>query len=603
MKYTSITARRHEVDGQFELLESRTLLAAIIASESLLDQFGVTSTSSSQSILAPLAQRSFTSDDSSTISANASAYRSLISLDKFASDSRFGAITGRGFSSVILDTGIDLDHAFFGPDADKNGVADRIVYQYDFADNDADASDRSGHGSNVSSIVASSDGAFPGVAPESNIIALKVFGDNGSGSFSVIERALQWVIANASKYNIASVNLSLGDGANFMRSTQRYGIGDELAALAAQRVIVVAAAGNSFYEYAGEQGVSYPAADPSVIAAGAVYASGSNGFSYGSGAKADSTAPDRLTPFSQRSTTIQTIFAPGAPMTGANQSGGTVTMHGTSQASPVLAGVATLAQQLATSILNRRLSLAEFRTVLDSSGASIVDGDDEQDNALNTGSTFKRVDVLALGNAIINLVPQTSEGDITGGSAAPVRPNRAPTLSNVRTLVGAQSGRAATISYELLAAAANEMDADGNAISFRLSAISAKGTLAKNGVPVVAGVTLAAGESLVFTPAANYKGTLNAFSIVATDGQLSSKKAIAVAIKVTKPASSVSAVPLMPKSVDAVAPATRAAAAPSIDFAASGSFAQTHGSPVLASSDPLAPFAALSASGPLLRAS
>ena len=33
---------------------------------------------------------------------------------------------------MILDTGMDLNHPFFGPDADSNGVADRIAYHYDF---------------------------------------------------------------------------------------------------------------------------------------------------------------------------------------------------------------------------------------------------------------------------------------------------------------------------------------------------------------------------------------------------------------------------------------------------------------------------------------
>ena len=40
---------------------------------------------------------------------------------------------GSGQSIVILDTGIDLDHPFFGPDLDGDGVSDRIVYHYDFA--------------------------------------------------------------------------------------------------------------------------------------------------------------------------------------------------------------------------------------------------------------------------------------------------------------------------------------------------------------------------------------------------------------------------------------------------------------------------------------
>ena len=44
------------------------------------------------------------------------------------------------------------------PQCDGDGQADRIVYQHDFADNDYDASDHNGHGSNVASIAASSDG-------------------------------------------------------------------------------------------------------------------------------------------------------------------------------------------------------------------------------------------------------------------------------------------------------------------------------------------------------------------------------------------------------------------------------------------------------------
>ena len=138
----------------------------------------------------------------------------LINVDDFLSAPRFAGIDGSGFAAVILDTGIDLDHDFFGPDGDGDGIADRIVFQYDFADGDADASDHHGHGSNVSSIVASSDSRYTGVAPGADIIHLKVFTDSGAGSFAYIEQALQWVVDNATAYNIASVNMSLGDGGN-----------------------------------------------------------------------------------------------------------------------------------------------------------------------------------------------------------------------------------------------------------------------------------------------------------------------------------------------------------------------------------------------------
>lgn len=103
----------------------------------------------------------------------------LINIDDFRVDPVFAGIDGSGFSTVIIDTGIDLNHSFFGPDTDGNWIADRIVFSYDFSgSNDSDASDVDGHGSNVASIAASSNGTYTGMAPGANIIALKVFPDN-----------------------------------------------------------------------------------------------------------------------------------------------------------------------------------------------------------------------------------------------------------------------------------------------------------------------------------------------------------------------------------------------------------------------------------------
>jgi hypothetical protein len=328
---------------------------------------------------------------------------SLTRLDKFRADPRFSWVNGSGFSSVIIDTGINPTHAFFGPDADKNGAADRIVYQYDFADNDASARDMNGHGSNVSSIIGSQNTRYSGVAPGTGIISLKVFTDAGAGSFSYVEKALQWVVANAGKYNIASVNMSLGDSKNYNSTQQLYGLSDELSKLAAMNVIVIGAAGNSFYEFKGAQGVAYPAADPNVIGVGAVYANASGGWTYGSGASTTSSGSDRITPFSQRSTTLTPIFAPGAPITGAAKDKALVTMHGTSQAAPFVTGAATLAQQMAMKLLGRRLTPAEFKSIISSTGATIVDGDDEVDNVTNTNQVFKRIDVMAMGESILSM--------------------------------------------------------------------------------------------------------------------------------------------------------------------------------------------------------
>ncbi|MCT7952936.1 S8 family serine peptidase [Ancylothrix sp. C2] len=325
----------------------------------------------------------------------------LINMDDFRAAPAFADIDGRGYSAVILDTGIDLDDPYFGPDRDGNGVADRIVYHYDFADNDADATDLNGHGSNVSSIVASESPIHTGMAPGANIIHLKVFRNSGSGTFADIEEALRWVVENTERYNIASVNMSLSDSRNYNSPQNLYGISDELQEIVNKNVMVVSASGNSFYPFGSAQGVAYPSADPNSLSIGAVYDANIGPVSYGSGAIAYSTDADRITPFSQRHETMTTVFAPGAPIWGAGPGAGLIAMHGTSQAAPHVAGIAVLAQQLAERDLGRRLTQTEFANFLKSSGVTINDGDDEDDNVINTGLDFKRVDMLALGQAIV----------------------------------------------------------------------------------------------------------------------------------------------------------------------------------------------------------
>lgn len=330
---------------------------------------------------------------------------SLIGLDTLHGDSRFSQIDGRGTAVVVMDTGVDLDHPFFGDDLDNNGVADRIVYQYDFADDDDDATDRDGHGTGVTGIVASSDLAYPGVAPGCDIIHLKVFGDNGDGDFGNVEEGLQWVVDHVSTYNIVAVNLSLSDGGNYSSVGSMNGMGDELTALAAMDVMVTCASGNDFYTHNSQLGVGYPASDANAISVGAVYDADIGYSEYGDGATANSTAADRIAPFSQRHGTLTTIMAPGGEITNADLQGGTYNWHGTSHAAPHVAGIAALAQQMATEWLGRRLGVAEFITLMRSTAVIVNDGDDEDDNVVNSGLDFPRVAVYEMALAIQEMNP------------------------------------------------------------------------------------------------------------------------------------------------------------------------------------------------------
>ena len=109
-----------------------------------------------------------------------------------------------------------------------------------------------------------------------------------------------------------------------------------------------------------------------------------------------------------------------------------------------------------------------------------------------------------------------------------------PTLAAVEIISGQTESEPMEVSYTSIAAAADEADVDGDAISFRVEAVSS-GTLEKwSGSAwgaVVPGTTLvAAGEKLRWTPAAGTTGLQNAFAIKAWDGQFASATAVQLRI-------------------------------------------------------------------------
>ena len=153
---------------------------------------------------------------------------------------------------------------------------------------------------------------------------------------------------------------------------------------------------------------------------------------------------DQIASFSQREGGANQVFAPGISITGANATGGTITM-GTSQAAPVLTGLAILAQQIAQETLGRWLTVSEFRLLLNTSSDWLIDGDNENDNVTNTGLSFPRINALHLAETILTVNEQLADpnpgnGNNAEGSYIPTTPNA---VSFVHT-VNLTSGQSAT---------------------------------------------------------------------------------------------------------------------------------------------------------------
>lgn len=146
--------------------------------------------------------------------------------------------TGKGMVVAILDTGLDTSHEAFrnvvnAPKFSKQDIADKLasdslrvgnvnvnsIYQsdkipfaYDYYGNDTNVSGGNSHGTHVAGIVGANSGQVTGVAPDAQLMIMKIFGDDGSGAYdSDIIAALE----DAVVLGADAINMSLGMTAGF----------------------------------------------------------------------------------------------------------------------------------------------------------------------------------------------------------------------------------------------------------------------------------------------------------------------------------------------------------------------------------------------------
>ncbi len=238
---------------------------------------------------------------------------------------------GRGQTVAVIDSGIAWDHYALGGGF---GAGHRVVGGWDFAENDANPYDDGPagfHGTHVSGIIGSSDSKYTGVAPGADLVALRVFNDQGSGNLEWVSQALQWVHDNRNSFEnpITTVNLSLGSDWNATTLPGWASLESKLAQLKADGIFISVAAGNAFQNYQAV-GLSYPAVSSHVVPVASHGADGS------------------LSDFSQRSDRV--LVAPGEAIKstvpnhlfGGTQTNQFLGASGTSMAAPYVAGVSML---------------------------------------------------------------------------------------------------------------------------------------------------------------------------------------------------------------------------------------------------------------------
>ncbi len=135
--------------------------------------------------------------------------------------------------------------------------------------------DPNGHGTHVAGIIAAAgENRYDdtrGVAPDAQIIDLRVLDANGDGFAGDVVDAIDWAVANRDRYRIRVINLSLG-------GPVLQACADDPVCQAVERayragIVVVASAGNNGKDEAGNEilgGITVPGNSPFAITAGAL---------------------------------------------------------------------------------------------------------------------------------------------------------------------------------------------------------------------------------------------------------------------------------------------------------------------------------------------
>lgn len=205
---------------------------------------------------------------------------------------------GEGQVIAIVDSGLQTNHEAFTGDLDDSKVAftqsaiasakaglaqggknakyvsEKIIFCYDYADNDNEVTPQSGedlsHGTHVAGIAAANAGKIQGTAPDAQIMMLKVCDDfAGNIKNSDMLRAFDDIVAldaaaeAAGNHGIDSMNLSIGSNNGFSAAAADT-FEDAVQAIEGAGITANIAAGNAYSSaYANNSGANLPyASDP-----------------------------------------------------------------------------------------------------------------------------------------------------------------------------------------------------------------------------------------------------------------------------------------------------------------------------------------------------
>jgi len=263
-------------------------------------------------------------------------------------------LLGQGVTVAVIDSGVNPEKDL-QVNPNKAKPDSRVIEQVTFNSNAGHANDATGHGTHVAGIIGGSgyrsDGLYAGIAPQVNIISLKICDENGMAFESDAIAAMQWVLENKDKFNIRVVNMSVNSTQESSYHSSPLNAAAEI--LWFNGVVVVASVGNKGAGSGYNTANAAPANDPFIITVGATDDHNSPDY-----------ADDTLASFSSHGTTLDgfnkpELVAPGTDIISilgpenwipehpdrVIMNGEYFRLSGTSMSAPMVSGAAALLLQ------------------------------------------------------------------------------------------------------------------------------------------------------------------------------------------------------------------------------------------------------------------